>query len=284
MTEYIVLYNPLSGSEGTDNSHLLDELLPGVELRYMDITTIDDYSEFFKSIPGNTPIAICGGDGTINRFINATENINYKNPIFYYPCGTGNDFMRDIAQYKPTLPVLISEYITGLPTVCVNGKRFRFLNNVGFGIDGYCTQVGDEMRASHKDKINYTAIAIKGLLGAFHPVDASVLVDGVEKHYRNVWLVPTMKGRYYGGGMMPAPSQSRNAEDSSVSVMVFHTRSRLKALLVFPSIFKGTHIKHKNMVTVLNGHHIHVSFSRPCPLQIDGETIRNVTEYDVFAG
>ena len=35
------------------------------------------------------------------------------------------------------------------------------------------------------------------------------------------------------------------------------------------------------MVDVLTGHHIRVEFDRPTPLQIDGETIPDVTFYEV---
>lgn len=54
--------------------------------------------------------------------------------------------------------------------------------------------------------------------------------------------------------------------------------------MVFPSIFQGEHIKHEKMVDIIQGHDIHVSFDRPCPLQVDGETILGVTDYEVHTG
>lgn len=132
--------------------------------------------------------------------------------------------MRDINHEQGEKPIDITEYIKNLPVVRVNGCEYHFLNNVGFGIDGYCTQVGDEMRAAGKKNINYAGIAIKGLLGGFHPVDATINVDGLTHYYQNVWLAPTMKGRYYGGGMMPTPNQNRDSTDKRVSVMVYHAK------------------------------------------------------------
>ena len=38
------------------------------------------------------------------------------------------------------------------------------------------------------------------------------------------------------------------------------------------------------MVEVLTGRNIRVEFDRPTPLQIDGETIPNVTSYEVTGG
>lgn len=65
--------------------------------------------------------------------------------------------------------------------------------------------------------------------------------------------------------------------------MVFHTPGKLKALTVFPSIFKGEHIRHTHVVEVLTGQDITVEFDRPAPLQIDGETIPDVTAYRAVA-
>ena len=57
----------------------------------------------------------------------------------------------------------------------------------------------------------------------------------------------------------------------------------LKALTVFPSIFKGEHIRHIHVVEVLTGQNITVEFDRPAPLQIDGETIPGVSSYRAAA-
>jgi diacylglycerol kinase family enzyme len=65
--------------------------------------------------------------------------------------------------------------------------------------------------------------------------------------------------------------------------MIFHGSSKLQTLMIFPSIFKGEHIKHEKFVTVHTGHDISVKFDRPTALQIDGETILGVTEYKATA-
>ena len=109
-------------------------------------------------------------------------------------------------------------------------------------------------------------------------------VDGVKHHYTNVWLAPTMNGRFYGGGMMVAPKQRRLREDGLVTTVVMHCKSKLKTLAVFPSIFKGEHIRHTEIVEVLTGREITVSFDQPTALQIDGETIPQVSSYCVHSG
>ena len=154
---------------------------------------------------------------------------------------------------------------------------------MGFGIDGYCCEIGDKLKKKSTKPVNYTAIAIKGLLFYFEPKNATVVVDGKEYFYKKVWVAPTMKGRFYGGGMMPTPFQNRCAQDGSLSVMIFHGKGRLSTLMAFPSIFKGKHIKHKSMVKIHTGHEISVKFDKPCAVQIDGETILGVSEYKAYA-
>lgn len=282
MADYIVLYNPHAGNgRGKENAQEIQKLLPEDKLTFRDMTQLPSYGDFFGALPQESRVIICGGDGTLNRFLNDTAALSLPENLLYYPGGSGNDFQRDVAQTADTPLLPLKEYIQGLPQVTVNGKAYEFLNGIGYGIDGYCCQVGDELREKSPKKVNYTAIAIKGLLFHYKPTNAVVTVDGQKHTYRHVWLAPTMNGRYYGGGMMPTPQQSRLNPEGTVSAMVMYGTGKLKTLAVFPSIFKGEHVRHKEMVEVLTGQHICVEFDRPTPLQIDGETILDVTKYEV---
>lgn len=88
-----------------------------------------------------------------------------------------------------------------------------------------------------------------------------------------------MHGRFYGGGMIAAPDQRRDAPDGKFSVVIWHGSNKLKTLMVFPSIFKGEHVKHSECIDIVRADEVTVKFDKPCALQIDGETILNVTEY-----
>lgn len=289
--KYYILYNPLAGNGQYESAPWLQSLkTTDTEIVMKDITALSDttsYATFLSSMDHSDRIVICGGDGTLNRFINTTDGLTIHQDIYYYASGSGNDFLRDIGSENMNEPIDIKRYFQNLPTVEVNGKQYHFLNNVGFGIDGYCCEVGDAQKLANADNpnakpINYTGIAIKGLLFHFKPCDATVTVDGREHHYKKVWLAPTMKGRYYGGGMMPTPSQDRNDPTGNLSIMIMHGSGKLHTLMVFPGIFKGKHITHEKIVDVHTGKDIRVVFDHPTALQIDGETILGVTEYHAF--
>ena len=273
---YCIIYNPLSGNKNCANrAKDLGERLGISEC--VDMTAIESYEDFFNAHK-NVKIIICGGDGTLNRFINDILGVSFDNSIYFYPSGSGNDFFRDIEKSAEE-PVCIDEYIKELPVCTVGDKEFKFINGIGYGIDGYCCEEGDRLRLESDKPIDYTKIAIKGLLFHYKPTSAKVTVDGVVHEFKKVWIAPTMLGRYYGGGMMPTPAQNRFNENGELSVMIFHDTSSIQTLMIFPSIFKGEHIKKEKKVTVLTGKEITVEFSEPRPLQIDGETITGVKSY-----
>lgn len=231
MKTYTVLYNALSNNGNSkDGIKTLQTLLIDAKLTYQDITKIKDYKEFFGNLGEDESVIIYGGDGTLNHFVNDIQGVDIDRDIYCCAAGTGNDFLRDIDIKPGDKPVLINPYIQNLPTVTVNGKNYKFINGVGYGIDGYCCEVGDELRAKSVKKINYTSIAIKGLLFHYKPTNAKITVDGVVHEYKKAWLAPTMNGRFYGGGMMATPDQNRLNKDGTLSVMVFYGKGRLKTL------------------------------------------------------
>ncbi len=276
--KYYALFNPYSGKcEGELSVKPLEKFFPEIEA--INVTDISDYKDFFGKINEDDVVIICGGDGTLNRLINQTDNLEIKNEILYFPAGSGNDFANDLGKKAEDGPFKINEYLKDLPYVYVKGNKYRFLNGIGYGIDGYCCEVGDEQKKKSKKAVNYTTIAIKGLLFFYKRTNATVMVDGKEYSYKKVWFAPTMHGRFFGGGMMCAPNQDRLNKDRSLSLVVLNKSSKLRTLMIFPTIFKGEHIKHTDIITVHTGHDITVKFDKPTALQIDGETIKNVTEY-----
>ena len=268
---------------GEQNARRIEELWPDKELIWHDMVAGVDYPALLDSLAPEDEVVICGGDGTLNRFINDTDGLEMPERLFYFAAGSGNDFWHDLGRAPGDAPCLIGQYIKDLPVVEVKGKRYRVLNGVGYGIDGYCCEVGDKLRETSDKPVNYAGIAIKGLLFHYKPTVAEITVDGEKHTFRGAWLAPTMNGRFYGGGMMPTPAQDRLGADGTLSVMTMYGSGKLKTLMAFPSIFKGEHVKRTDMVAVLTGRDITVTFDRPVALQIDGETILDVSGYHIAA-
>ncbi|MBE6556022.1 MAG: hypothetical protein E7663_07360 [Ruminococcaceae bacterium] len=73
-----VLYNPLAGhgDSAAESKPLLDRFEG--EVFHLDITAIDDLSSLIASLDKEDRVLICGGDGTLNRFINATDGVDIR--------------------------------------------------------------------------------------------------------------------------------------------------------------------------------------------------------------
>lgn len=277
-----LFYNPSArNGKAAEDLQLIKKTLDGQDVEIYAVTDIDDYVSVIDRIQPEDIVYIVGGDGTLNRFINDSTNLRILGDIFFYPAGTGNDFKHDVDPDNSLYRIRLNDYIRNLPTVTVSGVTYRFINGIGFGIDGYCCEEGDRQRAAGRQDINYSAIVVKGCLFGFKPYGADITVDGETRHYDKVWLAPTMFGRYYGGGMKVAPEQDRNNSQHTVTSVVIHGTGRLKTLIRFAKIFSGEHTKYTDMVDIRTGHEVRVVFDRPCALQIDGETVKNVTEYTV---
>ena len=276
-----VLYNSHAGAHyGVDKLKVkMQDMFPGEEMDFTETIAVDDKKSYVSRITAGDRLVVVGGDGTLNRFVNGIEDKEYPFPIYCFAAGTGNDFINDVMGVGTDGFVMVNDYIRDLPVIEVNGETYKFINGIGYGIDGYCCEEGDKYRAKTGLAPNYTNIAIRGLLGAFKTVNAKVTIDGVTKEYKNVWMVPSMNGRYFGGGMMITPDQDRLNEERTLGFVVVTCKSRFRLLTIFPKIFEGQHVKYDKMFKFTKGHTMTVEFDRPVALQIDGETILGVTTY-----
>ena len=278
-----LLYNPKS-SKGADKQKIesIKERLIG-DVICQNVLEDDKYLEILQKLTKDDDVILVGGDGTLNKFVNKLGGKAPEARVYLYTNGTGDDFFKDVSGGSKDEKILINKYIENLPTVTVKGETYYFINGVGYGIDGYCCEEGDRLHAISDKPVNYTKIAIKGILFKYKAANATVTVDGVTKTYKKCYIAPTMNGRYYGGGMLVAPKQDRLG-DGSLTFVTMYGKGRLKTLMVFPSIFKGEHVNHTEMVDTITGRVITVKFDRPTALQIDGETISNVLEYTARSG
>ena len=252
------------------------------EPTFINVLETADMKGFLSSLDENDEIIVTGGDGTIHNFVNNVYDLKLKNKMYYVKSGSGNDFYRDNAEYVDELGrIELSRFLKNLPLVKVNGIERRFVNGIGYGLDGIACAIGEQMRMKTSRKINYTSIAVKQLLGKYKMRHATVTVDGVTKEYDNVWVCPTMKGKYYGGGMKVAPNQDRFDPENKVTVVTFHKKGRIATLLSFTNFSKGNHEKLSKNIDSVRGSKVEVKFDIPCALQIDGEVVENVTSYVV---
>lgn len=276
-----ILYNPLAnGGNGTEGLDAILSAFPGAAL--CNIIELD-INEFLTALPADDQVILCGGDGTLHHLVNdLADPAALEVPVYVWKFGTGNDFWRDAPEKKEKEMVLLNDYMKNLPTVRINGRSVRFLNNCGLGIDGRVCEMGEEKKRKKGGKVSYAAMALKAILYDYKCARARVTVDGVTKEYDKVWLATAMNGKYFGGGMKITPDQDRRGD--KLCCIVWHKTARPLALPLFISVFPGLHVHLKSMFDLRWGSDIQVEFDRPCAVNLDGEVTSGVLSYSAGKG
>jgi diacylglycerol kinase family enzyme len=273
-----ILYNPLAnGGNGTAGIDDVAAAFAPQATETKNVLELDTRT-FLTGLSETDQVILCGGDGTINKLVNAIEGADIAVPIYVWKFGTGNDFWRDVPEKADKQMVRLNEHIQRLPYAEIGGQHVCFINNCSFGLDGIVCETGDRIkRQRKKGKVSYAWLAIRSIIADYHCGNARVTVDGETREYTKVWMASALNGRYVGGGMKLAPDQDRDSD--KLCCLVWHGTNRLHTLIRLVSVFWGGHVKWKNMCDVRFGSHIQVEYDRPTAAQLDGEVISGVTGY-----
>lgn len=225
-----------------------------------------------------------GGDGTIHAVINGLKD--YSNvKIGFIPTGSGNDFARGFL--IPRDPEKALEFILSfeepLPRIDVgsyhlnhNQEKSLFINNLGVGFDAEVSLAANRSRMKKWlnrigiGSFTYVVALLKKAI-TFKPSDVMLTIDDHREHrFTNVWFITISNHAYYGGGMKISPSAI--PIDGFLNITVVHQLSRLKLLLVFISVFFGSHTKLKEVLT-LTGKKITITSKEPMKVHADGEIV-----------
>jgi diacylglycerol kinase family enzyme len=274
---YYVLHNPKSnkGLSRLKVAALIRNIKKKHEVKKVNVIRIlNEEKEFLKELTQDDALVICGGDGTINRFVNGIIECEIICKVFIYQCGSGNDMSRDFQKGM----FEVTDVFKKLPKVKINGQKdATFINGIGMGFDALVCQRKEEY-SNNKIKKGYGAIALESLKD-FKPYSLDIEVDGEDMHFDNVLLFVVNHGKYFGGGMKITPKADRH--DGLLDFCIVHTLSKAKFVTVFPTIFLGTHIKLENYVTYIQCKSVKVKQIGASILQADGEVSYDVKSLEV---
>ena len=88
--EYKILYNGVSNNRrGLADAKKLEEKLTDCKLEYVDVRKIDSYDSYMQSLGSDERVILCGGDGTLNYYVNHTTDATkvhneFLDPIIKY--------------------------------------------------------------------------------------------------------------------------------------------------------------------------------------------------------
>lgn len=237
----------------------------------MDITSVRE----------DSTIVILGGDGTVNEVVNGI--CNYGNTTLgYIPIGSSNDFARFFHLSKVPLKALetilspsgYSYMDIGL--LRYKNKQKHFAVSTGIGFDaGICHQAVISKLKVFLNKIGlgkltYAGISLDRLI-YLKPKGMTITLDGERKiAFDHVFFTVAMNHPYEGGGFKFCPAA--DPCDGFLDVMVISGISKLKALLLLPTAFKGKHIHFKGVYNY-RCHSVEIESEKALPVHTDGEPV-----------
>lgn len=263
MAKAYVFYNPLAGQ-----GKILEDLdalqfvldIPSV---LCDMTKPETYGEALFAMDSDDYLVLCGGDGTLNRFVNLTGELQRSNAVYYYPAGDNNDFALDFGRRYGMNPFPVTDVLKTLPEVQLGDRTFSFLTGVLFF-------AARKNRRTSKQKQSYTEENM--------PQRVKVSVDRALRHFENVRFAAVMQGKHCNGGMVPDAGRRRT--DGDFSCVLIHSCGRLKGNYLLRQLQKGRNPESR-CLTILRGGDVRLDFETPISILVDGEGQRNVKELRV---
>jgi diacylglycerol kinase (ATP) len=224
------------------------------------------------------PILIIGfgGDGTMREIVAAAAGASNL-IVGSIAAGSGNDFSRGFYSFKDADSVeaflrkpLSQELDLG---EFLDSEPFRFASSSGLGFDAEIAALVNRSLAKKAlnkmgaGKLVYLLYVIRTLF-RFEKFDLAVEMDGNEQQFTDVWLATVSNQPYFGGGMKISPNSETS--DGLLELTIVSGISRLKLLLVFGTVFTGTHTRFTEVIQ-LSGSQFRLKTDRQVYRHIDGD-------------
>lgn len=242
-------------------------------------------TELVKSIcatyTGVKNIVTVGGDGTINEVINGIDT--YSNVLLgYIPTGSSNDLARGLNLPKNPIKALDRvlsptrfQYFDHGCLSCNDGnppRRFSVSSGIGYDADICYEALNSKLKKNLNriklGKLVYFLIGLKQVI-LNRPVEAELTIDGIQKlTIKKLIFVANMIHQCEGGGLPMCPSA--DPADRKLTSLIVHDMSKIKLLLLMPTIFFAKHINFKG-VDIMDCKTIDIKTKTPLITHTDGE-------------
>lgn len=276
MKKYLFIINPVAGKgKAREVESLIEETMNKNQMDFEIVRTTEpkEATSIAESFEYDVVVAV-GGDGTVNEVVAGLAN-KEKRILGIMPVGTGNDFSRNLnipSDPGQALDLILKGNTNGVEVGESNGHHFLNISSVGFDVEVLVNI--DRIRKVVKGNIGYILSVIYTLMN-FKKKLMTLEIDG-RTYNRNLLLLAVGKGKYYGGGMMILPNAK--LYDDYLYVCLVKDISNLRALTLFPLIFKGDHLKFKKYVEIHRAKKIKIINNSSLLLNIDGELLKEGDE------
>ncbi|GAA2060060.1 diacylglycerol kinase [Williamsia deligens] len=216
-------------------------------------------------------LVVIGGDGTIAGALASACGTSM--PVGVIPAGTGNDHARALAVPVGD-PDAAADIIAAGHTRAVDlaalqagSESMVFGTVAAIGLDAAVTERAVAMRWP-RGQARYPLAAVAEI-ARLRPHPVEVTVDD-EVLRLDAVMVAVGNTPTYGGGMRVCPDAQ--IDDGLLDVTVVAHTSRSRLLRLFPTIYRGTHVRHRGVHT-RRSRSVSVRSADPLPVSADGEIL-----------
>ena len=223
-----------------------------------------------------------GGDGTIHEVVNGVIGFNHVY-VGAIGAGSGNDFSREYFTFHTAYE--IDEFIKGNEQSLQQfdsgmvkwstGQSIHFVNNSGIGFDAFVAKLANHSTIKKRlnkmglGKFSYVYFVLLGLF-TFKLFTLTVEQNGSQRKYEKVWFATVSNQPYFGGGMKISPQS--DPMDGKLELTIVYNLSRLKLLLMFVTVFFGSHTRLQEVVQQ-KGDQFTLYINDELPCHADGEVM-----------
>ena len=281
MEKILFIINPVAGKKNTK------ELIPLIEttmkenkIPYEILLTKKpkDATKLAQETQCKIVVAV-GGDGTINEVAKGLIRRKFG-MLGIIPAGTGNDLSKSLDLPRDpgeALDIIVKGKTTKVDTGIANNQEFLNIASVGF--DAEVVNIANKVKKKVKIKGKFAyVIGVLYTALSFKRRNVIIDIDG-EKYKRSVILVALGNGNYYGGGMKILPFAS--LYDGDLHICIVKDISNLKLLFLFPSIFKGNHLKYIKYVETFKGKSVNIELEKKISFNVDGDIFKSDKNFHV---
>ena len=223
-------------------------------------------------------IALVGGDGTMNYFLNRFPIIN--KPILFFPGGTGNDFYWKVYNKNKVVDQLellkqcvnknatIKEVDVATCTLDKNNLKY-YINGVGLGFDGEVLQSMNAIRFVG-GFLGYYLVVLKNIFIFKEPSYEMQIDEQAPLKKQALTIVNIANSSRTGGGFLISPQAE--IDDGKLNLLYCNVPSILKRLALFLKVGSGKHIKSK-LVQYQEINRVRIKSDSTVMAQLDGELI-----------
>ena len=283
MENILFIVNPIAGGgKAKALISLIEEKMKGSSRNFQIIVTkrAKEATEIAEAkLKDYNLLVAVGGDGTVNEVAKGMINKG-RGTLGIIPGGTGNDMARGLGipmTAEQAIDVILKGNIKEIDIGKVNSYNFLNISSVGF--DAEVVVNNEKIKKRVKSHISY-AISVVYTLFTFKDQRVKLEIDGKSLD-ENILLLAVGNGKYYGGGMKILPAAI--IDDGYLDVCVISNISKVLLLYLFPTIFKGNHIRYKKYVKIYKAKTVNIIAEKEFLLNIDGE-VTNVKHANFSIG